>query len=149
MKFLTNLILFALLLSFSSLFASQCRVCYLPTGQCKIVSGSCANDWGDLCRYCTCTDLKRNISISTVNAKTTASTAVCYVSPSGLAYFEFNGQTTVIASDEFISDLKGGKITGDWKKYENQPSSKKVIDEICREYNIKAVSKEVSQPLSK
>lgn len=148
MKFLTNLILFALLLNCSDLFAT-CQVCHTVSGQCKVVGGSCNADWSDLCNYCTCKDMKSNVTFSTRNAKTSATTAVCYMSSSGLAYFELNGQTTVIASDEFISDLKGGKIAGDWKKYENQASSMKVIDEICREYNINLLIKEANQTISK
>lgn len=120
---------------------STIRVCWKATGQCKIISGetSC-NGWG-FNGGADCSVLK--------TSGTSGGSVQCYRTSSGKAYLNFNGISTEIASDEFINDARSGKLDPTWKKYENQSSSQKVIDQLCKEYNIKVISKEISQTIGK
>jgi len=140
MNKLISLIFIFCFLALSNAY-STIRVCWKATGQCKIISGetSC-NGWG-FNGGADCSVLK--------TSGTSGGSVQCYRTSSGKAYLNINGISTEIASDDFINNARNGKLDPTWKKYENQSSSQKVIDQLCKEYNIKVISKEISQTIGK
>lgn len=140
MSKLISLIFMFCLLTLSNAY-STIRVCWKETGQCKIISGETSCNGWSFNGSATCSVLK--------TSGTPRGSVQCYRTTSGKAYLNINGISTEIASDDFINDARSGKLDPTWKKYENQSSSQKVIDEICKEYNIKVILKEATQTISK
>ncbi|MEI2695108.1 MAG: hypothetical protein WBO44_01845 [Saprospiraceae bacterium] len=121
---------------FSSKLFGTVKLCHLVTRQCKIVYGSC-DDWADVCNSgpITCESLKKTPGKPGGGIQ-------CYKNAKGIAYLVYNGSKFEIASDQYINDIKAGKFNEDPKKYAKDVSSTKVINEICKEYNIKMEVKE-------
>ena len=128
-----------LILIFCSILISNSyamiKVCWKATGQCLIVGGDNCNGYG-FNGQASC------VVLPPISVGQNGGQIQCFKNSNGVAYLIYNKEKIRIASDRLINDLKSNKLKINPSNYNSEKSSTKLIDEICKEYNIKVEIKE-------